>query len=50
MKFKVDENLPVELADLLTESKHDATTAYAERLVGSQDTELINPPMRKGVP
>lgn len=28
MKFKVDENLPVEIADLLRSAKHDVTTVH----------------------
>jgi predicted nuclease of predicted toxin-antitoxin system len=41
MQFKIDENLPVELADLLAESGHDAATAFIENLVGSHDDALI---------
>lgn len=41
MKFKIDENLPIEMADLLTELGHDAATVYAEQLAGSRDAVLI---------
>ena len=34
MKFKVDENLPVEIADLLRSAKHDVTTVHSQRLMG----------------
>lgn len=41
MQFKIDENLPLDLASLLTESGHDATTVHTENLVGSHDAALI---------
>jgi predicted nuclease of predicted toxin-antitoxin system len=37
MKFKVDENLPVDLADLLIAASHDATTVHSEGLQGQTD-------------
>ncbi|HYA42749.1 MAG TPA: DUF5615 family PIN-like protein [Syntrophobacteraceae bacterium] len=42
MKFKIDENLPVEMADLLTRAGHDALTIPDERLSGTVDTEAIS--------
>ena len=40
MKFKVDENLPVEAATLLRKSGHDASTVYDEHLTGADDSKL----------
>ena len=41
MRFKIDENLPIELAELLINSGHDAITVNAERLQGANDPVLI---------
>ncbi|MGH9319373.1 MAG: DUF5615 family PIN-like protein [Vicinamibacteria bacterium] len=38
MKFKVDENLPIELADLLNEAGHNAVTVHDEKLGGQMMT------------
>ena len=40
MKFKVDENLPKEVAELLTQAAHDAVTVNDEGLQGTLDTKL----------
>ncbi len=32
MKFKIDENLPIELANLLQDEGYDASTIYAATL------------------
>jgi predicted nuclease of predicted toxin-antitoxin system len=40
MRFKIDENLPVEAADMLQQAGHDATTVHAENLVGANDQNL----------
>lgn len=40
MKFKIDENLPPELADLLAAAGHDASTVPGERLDGAADPEI----------
>ena len=37
MKFKVDENLPRQVADLLRQAGHDALTVNEQRLKGSSD-------------
>jgi predicted nuclease of predicted toxin-antitoxin system len=37
MRFKVDENLPVEVALLLLEAGHEATTMLDQHLGGSDD-------------
>lgn len=34
MKFKVDENLPVETADLLRSADYNVTTVHGEKLMG----------------
>ena len=35
MKFKIDENLPTEAADLLRSAGHDAVTVGEQRLGGA---------------
>ena len=40
MKFKVDENLPKEVAELLVQATHDAVTVNDEGLQGSPDNSL----------
>lgn len=40
MRFKLDENLPVQVANILSEYGHDASTVYAERLAGATDSTL----------
>ena len=39
--FKVDENLPVEVASLPRSDSHDAVTVLDERLGGRSDLEVI---------
>ena len=41
MRFKIDENLPVELAQLLNQGKHNALTVLDQNLQGSDDPEII---------
>ena len=41
MKFKIDENLPIELAELLSAAGHDAVTVRAEGLQGSDDPVIV---------
>ena len=41
MKFKIDENLPVELAELLLAANYDAQTVYDQGLAG-EDGPNIN--------
>jgi predicted nuclease of predicted toxin-antitoxin system len=41
MKFKIDENLPIELADLLQSEGYDASTIYSESLKGAKDPIVI---------
>ena len=40
MKFKIDENLPVELAELLDRAGHEATTVAAQGLAGAPDRNI----------
>ena len=42
MKFKIDENLPVEFAQILTSEGHDAVTVVVQGLQGKDDTSLID--------
>jgi predicted nuclease of predicted toxin-antitoxin system len=48
MKFKVDEHLPVELADLLNNAGHDAVTVHDQRLGGAKDHEIAPVCQREG--
>lgn len=41
-KFKVDENLPVEVAKLLNQAGYDALTVYDESLVGEKDPQIAS--------
>ena len=40
MKFKVDENLPIEVVRLLEDNGHDALTVLWQNLGGEQDTRI----------
>jgi predicted nuclease of predicted toxin-antitoxin system len=42
MKFKIDENLPVETADLLKRAGYDALTVSDQNLSGIADPEIIS--------
>lgn len=41
MRFKVDENLPVEVATALTDAGYDADTVVAEELGGADDPDVL---------
>ena len=41
MRFKVDENLPIDVADLLSSAGHDALTVFDQRLIGEDDNHLL---------
>lgn len=41
MKFKIDENMPLEVAGLLKDSGHDATTVSEQDLTGTSDANLV---------
>lgn len=38
MKFKIDENLPIEFAEILQAAGYDATTVFDEELQGKRDS------------
>lgn len=40
MKFKIDENLPIEAAQSLSEAGYDALTVHDQNMVGEKDTKL----------
>ncbi len=41
MQFKIDENLPVEVADLLRTAGHDVMTIHDQNMVGNPDPVVI---------
>lgn len=41
MKFKVDENLPIEVAQRLRSARHDASTVHEQQLSGGPDMRII---------
>ncbi len=42
MKFKVDENLPVDVAELLREAGYDAATVLEQHLSGAVDSAVAS--------
>ena len=40
MQFKIDENLPVEVAQSLRDAGHDAITVYDQQMVGEPDPRI----------
>ncbi len=42
MKFKIDENLPIEFADILQAAGYDATTVFDEGLQGERDSTIAD--------
>jgi len=48
MRFKVDENLPVEVADLLRQAEHDAATVVEQHLGGTADSDVASICQREG--
>ena len=42
MRFKLDENLPVDLAEMFREAGHDAVTVLDQHLVGARDSDLAS--------
>ena len=42
MRFKLDENLPIQLKRLFTEAGHDVATVLDEGLGGAADAELAS--------
>ena len=48
MRFKIDENLPAELAADLSVLGHEADTVASEGLAGTDDSALISIALREG--
>jgi hypothetical protein len=51
MKFKTDENLPVEFAEEFREAGHDAVSVYDQRLTGRPDVDIrswLDEPLQLG--
>ena len=42
MRFKLDENLPVELAEVFREAGHDAVTVVDQGMEGARDSDLAS--------
>lgn len=42
MKFKIDENLPVDIAEILKSFDHDAVTVIEQGLRSARDNTIIN--------
>ena len=42
MKFKIDENLPVDVVESLRNAGYDAATVWDEHLNGAPDTEIAD--------
>lgn len=42
MKFKIDENLPADVSELLKQSGYDAVTVLGQQLAGAGDLELVS--------
>lgn len=41
MKFKIDENLPVEISEILSNAGYDSKTVNDQKLQGSKDSVII---------
>jgi predicted nuclease of predicted toxin-antitoxin system len=48
MKFKIDENLPIEFAELLQNACHDAMTVNQQKLSGEKDSILLDICQKEG--
>ena len=48
MKIKLDENMPVGLADLLSDLDHDVHTTQSEGLTGRSDDDIWEAAQREG--
>ncbi len=49
MRFKIDENLPVEVADLLRAKMHDAMTIFDQHMIGELDPKVASPSEYPGI-
>lgn len=47
MQFKIDENLPVEFAELLAQAGYDAVTVVSQRLQGQPDPVIVEACVRE---
>ena len=41
MKFKIDENLPIEISEILNNAGYDSKTVNDQKLQGSKDSVII---------
>jgi predicted nuclease of predicted toxin-antitoxin system len=48
MKFKIDENLPGEIVDLLVAAGHDAVSVWQQGLSGATDTQVASVCLAEG--
>ena len=48
MRFKIDENLPAQLATELSASGHEAQTVVQEGMAGAADSDLLEAARREG--
>lgn len=48
MKFKIDENLPIDCIDLFIRMGYEAETVYKEKLQGCSDVSLIEMCIKEG--
>ena len=48
MRFKIDENLPNDVATVLTRSGHDVSTVFGQGLVGAGDDTIGDVSQREG--
>lgn len=48
MKFKIDENLPLEVADLFAQAGHDVLTAKEQQLGGASDATIMGFCLKEG--
>jgi predicted nuclease of predicted toxin-antitoxin system len=42
MRFKVDENLPIDVAEILRANNHDAMTIFDQEMVGQPDLKVAS--------
>jgi predicted nuclease of predicted toxin-antitoxin system len=42
VRFKIDENLPIDVADLLHSAGYDALTVFGQRLIGEADSRILD--------
>jgi predicted nuclease of predicted toxin-antitoxin system len=42
VRFKIDENLPIDVADSLRLAGHDALTVFDQRLIGEADSRILD--------